>query len=173
MLLNLIFPIATMLFSAILYLSTFSLGTSTDPIGPGGWPRIITTCAFFIGMYLLVKELIAIKSAKKADEKSTLSKEIHEKMAFADFYAKYRHWAAYIAMTIPALTMGYLGFPLAIFLFLNAMALMLGMRNWKVLLTVSILTSGLISFLFMRVMMMSLPMGVGVFRMVSRLFSNR
>lgn len=164
-----ILPIVTLVFSVFFYVVTMSFPVAADPLGPALWPKIILIGMFIIGVLLTLNELRAFKVGKNAVEKDPDGQGENKRVSLIE---RYRHWLAFVAMILFAFIMRTIGFPLACFMFINAMAYSMGMRSWRVLLLVSAIASGIISYLFMGLLFMPLPMGSGIFRNVSALFRN-
>ena len=165
MLANLILPVAAILFSVVFFLVSLSLPGVNTGMGPGGWPRIILSLMFLLGIILLIKELRLFRKAQGA-EKETVEEEKSTPYSF-------RHWLAVGVIILLTLTIKQIGFPLAAMLFIAVMALVLGMRSWKIILSVSLIAAVAISILFMKVLFLPLPEGVGVFEKLSNLLSLR
>jgi hypothetical protein len=168
MLANLILPVAAILFSVFFFISSLSLPGASSGMGPAGWPRIILSLMFLLGVILLIKELRILKSKKPADgEKGPVSAAEDSKPYSC------RHWLAVGVIILLTLTVKLIGFPLAAMLFIAAMALVLGMRSWKIILCVTVIAGVALSLLFMNVLSLPLPEGAGVFEKLSGLLSLR
>ena len=170
---NLVLPIVTILFSLFFLYASLSIPETIRRIGlgPAVWPQAVLFIMLFLGSVLLVKELLVNKreKAKKALAGEAGQTDAHIKDGEKNTYV---NWCVAAVCCLYFYSMGWLGFVPATFLFVIAMAIILGMRRWGVILLVSCVFTLLIGFVFMRVLNTPLPRGIGIFQTLNLFFTQ-
>ena len=154
---GLILPVITIAFSVIFLLISLSMPAPTRGVGPAAWPRTVLFSMLFLAIILLVTEYRAYLKAKA--ESAQLKKEAPPKQPYS-----FRHWISAGVAGLYFLIMGVLGFVPSTALFIAALSRILGLKNWKLSVLVSLASTAAITILFLSVLGMNVPRGVGIFR---------
>ena len=156
-----ILPYAALLAAAAyLYHDAGSFAAAGKPgqLGPDFWPRavlglLMIVCALEIGRHaLFARALPAPAEAAAGDDAPRIPRLLAGGIVLTALY-------------VPG--MDYLGFFLATVVYLAAFMAVGRYRRWGVIATTSILGSLAFVYVFMKVVYVSLPLGVGPFRLVS------
>ncbi len=154
------------LFSVSLYLyyvtGTFKKFTPYSKSGPEFWPRIILVLMICISGILLFKNIASLIKTRKRAEMGATSQGIAQE--------PYRFLLVVVASFAYAFGMGVLGFLLSTVLFQILFLYLLRIKRFSSILFVSLLNTAMLYVLFIRVLNMLLPTGVGVFRAFSLIF---
>jgi uncharacterized protein YqhQ len=141
---------------------------SSSFIGPAGWPAIILTFMLIMGVLQIVKSVREAKVVRSNGEKDTNSDEdLPEVEGKENEKVKGSHWYVLAAIGLYVLLLPILGFLVVtpiLFLFL---AWLFGMRK-KTHLIITTLTSYILFIaLFIYVLGIPFPRGIGIFRTIS------
>ncbi len=153
-------------FSVSLYLyyvtGTFKKFTQYAKSGPEFWPRIILVLMICLSGILLFKNIVSMIRAETNPKTGETPKGIAQE--------PYRFLLVVIASFAYAFGMGVIGFLLSTMTFQIIFLYLLRIRRFSSILFVSLLNTALLYILFIRVLNMLLPAGVGVFRTFSLMF---
>ena len=169
-------PYAVILAAAAYFLfltGRFDYDKAAGSLGPDAWPRLI----LLLLIAACVSEIVRVALFWRGDEAAPADLELPdsalptaEDFAPAPTVASFLQAALALAsIALYLLVFGYLGFFLATFLFLMAFPAILGYRNGLVILPVAALLTTGFMFLFMRMIYVSLPIGIEPFARVSLL----
>ncbi|HEX3099123.1 MAG TPA: tripartite tricarboxylate transporter TctB family protein [Usitatibacter sp.] len=136
---------------------SFAAAAKVGQLGPDFWPRavlvlLMIVCAIEIGRHALSAAVAPAAEAAAADEGPRFPRLLAAGMLITALY-------------VPG--MDYLGFFLATVAYLAAFMVVGRYRRWGVIATTSIVGSLAFVYVFMKVVYVSLPLGVGPFREVS------
>ena len=167
-----VLPVLTILFSVSFLYASLSIPPHTRSVGlgPAAWPRAILSSMFFLGVVLFAKELLAHKK-EKSQKQATGEAGLTDSLKEQSGQVSYAHWFAFMVTCAYILSMTWLGFIPATFLYIIAMAVLLGMRRWGVIFMVSLTSTLLLGYVFMNLLMTPLPRGVGIFRDLNMFFT--
>ncbi|PYZ96674.1 hypothetical protein CR205_13320 [Alteribacter lacisalsi] len=169
---NLILSVIVIIFSLFFLYHSVNLPSSSTAIpGPGAWPTMLLIMMVILGLSLLVS---TIRTARKGE---VVSKEIQaeagDEAAEEDFVPKvvfpYRYLVLLGIAVIYLFLVSGIGFLLATPLMLAGAAFLLGMRKVWSLVTTSVMGSAAVIVIFIVILNIPLPRGLGVFRELSYL----
>jgi putative tricarboxylic transport membrane protein len=143
-----------------------------DELGPDFWPRLLTILLALTAGVRLVRKVLALRrvaaantSAQPGFPEAGMPLEVDD----GDSEPISRSKAATgIALAI-AYVVGviYLGYLLATVLFLLVFLWLAGKRNWRTIVPVSVIGAFVFTYMFQKIVFVSLPTGVGVFDSVT------
>jgi putative tricarboxylic transport membrane protein len=156
----------TFLFGVSIFLyyvtGTFKkLGTYAKS-GPEFWPRIVLVLLICLSGILLIKNITSLVKAERTSKTEEATQGIIQE--------PYRFLLVVAASFAYAFGMGVLGFLLSTILFQMIFLSLLKIKRFASILFVSLPNTDMLYILFIRVLNMLLPAGVGVFRTFSLLF---
>jgi hypothetical protein len=157
---EIIFNVVLFAISIFLYyvVGTFKQFALYAKSGPDFWPRGILLGMIFLSGILLIK---SITSLIKHEIKKSSMRNVQE---------PYRLFLVIAVSFAYAFGMGILGFLLSTILFQVIFLYLLKIKRFLSIILVSLLNTAMLYILFIQVLNMLLPTGVGVFRTFSLLF---
>lgn len=167
---NLVLSTITILFSLFFLFQSLKLpfGNAAN-IGAGGWPTMILILLLCMGVYLLAKTIVKMKTLQ-TNNHGELPEDKENVILEPKILFPHKHWSTSGIILLYIIAISYLGFLLATPLFIFGMSLFLGMKGWFKLISVSLLTSISLVYVFIILLSIPLPRGMGVFRQLSLLF---
>ncbi len=151
------FSLALFLISVGLFWRTFSFETMAgyEVLGPGWWPRLLLAAMAVLSAGLFVGRLRWLRRGGERQEETVATGRLLGLTAACFGYA---------------VLMPYLGFLVSTPLFLLAVLLLFGTPRGRVLALLPLGITVLLLVIFVKVLYISLPRGVGPFLYFSRLF---
>jgi len=137
-------------------------------IGPDFWPKAILVLLGLVCVYEIVKNLLVGESFSAAGLLEKLMKESAADQGEEDLPSYPLRLAGGMALTIAFVaTIDTFGFFLATCAYLGLFMLIGRYRHWRVVIASSVLGSLLLMFIFMKLVYVSLPLGMEPFSAVS------
>lgn len=145
---NIVAAIIGMLFSVAAFLKTLTFKKFTNvPVGPEFFPQILAAGLFICCLILLIVNILNKKDKSKAPTISPLNKDMQKCLL------------GLAAIVVYALLWNVLGFLIATPLALFAMMFILGQRNYRTMVIVSICATIVIFCAFKFLLQIEMPMG--------------
>jgi hypothetical protein len=156
---ELIIAICILLFTGTMYYQTtqFVYNDSIVSVGPDYWPQLILGGMLILGVILLV-DVIKRKGKMKGKEEEAPKP-----------YPQNLYIVLGLAL-VYTFAMNYLGFAISTLLLMIALMWVLKVRKIKTIMLTSVLTTTFMVVLFPKIMMVPMPRGTGIFRVISLLF---
>ena len=152
----------TLALAVFLYMQAdrFPILSSARMPGPDLWPKMIC-------VLLAAVSLVGLLGAVFASGEALEPEPVDEALLSPPETHPYLVWVGVAATGVYVASMPYLGFFIATVLFAGALLLIGGMRRWAWLPWTALALSGVFTLIFMKVVYVSLPLGVGPFMQVS------
>lgn len=162
---NLVLAAVTIVFSAFFLIQAFQIPTSNtfNITGPTGWPIVILLFMGIMGVILFIKTLIEQKKSNQTadyQEREANSEEISNKV-------RYRHFFILGALAIYVILLPVVGFLVATPLLFFGLAKILELGNILKTIWVTIVSNLAIIGLFIFILSIPFPRGIGIFRSLS------
>lgn len=142
----------------LLFISKTTIKIDENSLGPFFWPKVILIGMLACGCIKLVLHLWQWKQSDISMQEEVVRPNYH-----ALVLAVLVTFGYFLGVTL-------VGYPLASLFFVVALSYLGGIRNVKLLLSVSVGLTLITSFLFVGVMYISLPRGVWIFYDLTNLF---
>lgn len=154
----------TLALAVFLYLQAGHFPVESGPgmPGPDLWPKMV--CVLLAGV-----SLVGVVGALFAPDAQAEPEPVDEALASPPETHPYLVWVGVVATGAYVGALPYLGFFVATVLFAAALLLIGGMRRWAWLPVTAVALAGVFTLIFMKVVYVSLPLGVGPFMRVSLL----
>ena len=156
----------TILFGVSIFLyyvaGTFKKLGSYAKSGPEFWPRIVLVLLICLSGILLARNMIALVKTGRIPKTGEASKGIAQE--------PYRFLLVIVISFAYAFGMGVIGFLLSTFLFQVIFLYLLKVKKISSLILVPLINTSMLYVLFIVVLNMLLPTGMGIFRAFSLLF---
>lgn len=152
---DIIISLTIILVASFLFIDTFSIKETSNAIGPANWPQFLLLLLFIFGLIMLGQSIKKLKTTPLSH---------HEETNLVRFWLLLFISFLYIPATL------YLGFLTATPLVLALSAYGIGMRQPILLLFFPLLSTLLVAYIFIILLQVSMPRGVGLLREFSLLF---
>lgn len=152
---DVIISLTIILVATFLFIDTFSIKETNNAIGPANWPQLLLLFLVTFGLVMLSQ------SIKKLNLKMPSS---NEETNLIRFWLLLSISLLYIPATL------YLGFLTATPLVLALLAYSMGMRHPILLIAFPLLSTLLVTYIFIILLQVSMPRGTGFLREFSLLF---
>lgn len=162
---NVILAVVTVIFSSFFLVFSLALPKAERGVGAGFWPTTVLFIMLFLGIFLLVKELVYNKSLVRKQEK----REVKEQQSKESPLHPFRHWLVAGIMVLAFMAVPYFGFIFTIPVFILAMAKVLGRKKWLEVIVMALLLDIFFVGLCSGLLALELPRGIGLFREISYL----
>ncbi|MET3504140.1 tripartite tricarboxylate transporter TctB family protein [Halalkalibacter oceani] len=171
---NIVVSIITILFSAFFLIQTGQIvERETDAtLSSTFWPTFLLSSMLVLGIILLVKTIIQQKTnrADAAEEQEGVEAQLDDS-DFVDEAPAFpnRLWLMIAISFAYVILLPLVGFILSSLVILVAITLLMGVKKWSSLVLTSVLGTAFLTFLFINLLRVPLPRGVGIFRDLSLL----
>lgn len=134
----------------------FKQGSAIESFGAAFWPRLLLELLIILSVCQLIVFLKQLKDKESKQSSPLMGEKVMARTALII--------AGYI------FTISYIGFILASLLFVPIFLLNLGIRKVVPLIGTPVILTGFVYLLFIKVMYIPLPRGIGIFRLFSLIF---
>lgn len=175
---NIFLSVFTIIFSLFFLIESFNLpaSRSAGTLGPAAWPTVLLSLMLIFGICLLINSIISFLKDKKAQESGFTEANgeliksetiIESEEMEGEIVFPYRYLFIFGTIFVYLILLSFIGFVLSTPLLIIAIAMFLGMRKIPQILSTSIIGSAALVYVFILVLNIPLPRGVGFFRDLS------
>ncbi|WP_096190378.1 tripartite tricarboxylate transporter TctB family protein [Evansella halocellulosilytica] len=176
---NLILAIITIIFSIFFLIVALQLPetSSTTTVGPAGWPIIILVFMLSMGILLLINTILKLKKNNGTDEDEQRNEYTVEgaqdavespvQLSTDNPHIKYRHFYILISIAVYILLLPVIGFIIMTPILFFFLGWLLGIGSIIKVAVITIASNLLIFTVFIYLLNIPFPRGVGIFRSLS------
>lgn len=145
---------------------TISDPVSKGDIGPKAWPQLLAGLMIVLSIFNII---IAIKNSNKNNVEGS-QQENKDKSSDDELAYPQNLWISLLLLCIYTFSINFLGFVVSTALFVITNMYIMGLKNKKNLLIVSIFIVAVLVIIFPVLLRVPLPRGIGIFNDINRIF---
>jgi hypothetical protein len=145
---------------------TISDPVSRGDIGPKAWPRLLAGLMIVLSIFNII---ITIKNSNKNNVEGSQQENKDESEDNVLVYPQ-NLWISLLSLSIYAFAINYLGFVVSTSLFVITNMYIMGLKNKKNLVIISVFIVAMLVIIFPILLRVPLPRGISIFNDISRIF---